>query len=217
MSCALKCIWKGRYSGLQVYVSWLSAWLPYRKSWVQSLSKTGFGGICLCVSHHSWLQMIIFVILKKIYPQNYFTCYYLCFYATSKILKCIYVNNALYVCLHHTFIAQDWSSFSLQDMHVRFKFKILDCIAIMSVNLFVLFTLIFIFKQFELPVHTQKILSVSPQRTFLTKATISIILGGLLAFGCIFLQLSYILNCFWWVLHLNKFKFSLIPNNSTYL
>ncbi|XP_028632738.1 transmembrane 9 superfamily member 2-like [Grammomys surdaster] len=52
-------------------------------------------------------------------------------------------------------------------------------------------------EEFEFPVHTEKAPHVSSQRTFFTKSTITIILGSLLPFGCIFLQLSYILNRIW--------------------
>ncbi|XP_034342263.1 transmembrane 9 superfamily member 2-like [Arvicanthis niloticus] len=52
-------------------------------------------------------------------------------------------------------------------------------------------------EEFEFPLHTEKAPHVSSQRTFFTKATITIILGSLLPFGCIFLQLSYILNHIW--------------------
>ncbi|XP_006528071.1 uncharacterized protein LOC245423 isoform X1 [Mus musculus] len=52
-------------------------------------------------------------------------------------------------------------------------------------------------EKFEFPVYAPKHEHGSPQRTFFPKSTITIILGSLLPFGCIFLQLSYILNRIW--------------------
>ncbi|GAB1302807.1 Transmembrane 9 superfamily member [Apodemus speciosus] len=52
-------------------------------------------------------------------------------------------------------------------------------------------------EEFAFPVQTQQTPGVGPQRTFFTKSTVTIILGSLLPFGCIFLQLSYILNRIW--------------------
>ncbi|XP_021044402.1 transmembrane 9 superfamily member 2-like [Mus pahari] len=52
-------------------------------------------------------------------------------------------------------------------------------------------------EQFDFPVQTQKTPHRNPQRAFFSKSTITIILGSLLPFGCIFLQISYILNRIW--------------------
>ncbi|XP_052026311.1 transmembrane 9 superfamily member 2-like [Apodemus sylvaticus] len=52
-------------------------------------------------------------------------------------------------------------------------------------------------EEFAFPVQTQQTPGVGPQRAFFTKSMITIILGSLLPFGCIFLQLSYILNRIW--------------------
>uniref|UniRef100_A0A8C8U6I0 Transmembrane 9 superfamily member n=1 Tax=Peromyscus maniculatus bairdii TaxID=230844 RepID=A0A8C8U6I0_PERMB len=52
-------------------------------------------------------------------------------------------------------------------------------------------------EEFEFPVQTQETSPESPQRSFFKKPTITIILSSLLPFGCIFLQLSYILSHIW--------------------
>uniref|UniRef100_A0A8C8W5U5 Transmembrane 9 superfamily member n=1 Tax=Peromyscus maniculatus bairdii TaxID=230844 RepID=A0A8C8W5U5_PERMB len=52
-------------------------------------------------------------------------------------------------------------------------------------------------KKEEFPVQTQETSPESPQRSFFKKPTITIILSSLLPFGCIFLQLSYILSHIW--------------------
>ncbi|XP_040599845.1 transmembrane 9 superfamily member 2-like [Mesocricetus auratus] len=52
-------------------------------------------------------------------------------------------------------------------------------------------------QKFEFPVHARQTPRVSPQRSFFAKSTITVIFGSLVPFGCIFLQLSYILNHIW--------------------
>uniref|UniRef100_A0A8C2LGC9 Transmembrane 9 superfamily member n=1 Tax=Cricetulus griseus TaxID=10029 RepID=A0A8C2LGC9_CRIGR len=51
--------------------------------------------------------------------------------------------------------------------------------------------------KFQFPVRAYQTRRVRTQRRFFTKPTITIILGSLLPFGCMFLQLSYILNRIW--------------------
>ncbi|XP_070461054.1 transmembrane 9 superfamily member 2-like isoform X1 [Equus przewalskii] len=52
-------------------------------------------------------------------------------------------------------------------------------------------------KQFGSPVHINQIPRHVPLQTFSTKALFGIILGGILPFGCIFIQLFFILNSIW--------------------
>nr|XP_025843637.1 transmembrane 9 superfamily member 2-like [Vulpes vulpes] len=52
-------------------------------------------------------------------------------------------------------------------------------------------------KQFRCPVHTNQIPRHVPQQTFLTKPLFGIVIGGILPFGCIFIQLFFILNSIW--------------------
>nr|XP_008508219.1 PREDICTED: transmembrane 9 superfamily member 2-like isoform X2 [Equus przewalskii] len=52
-------------------------------------------------------------------------------------------------------------------------------------------------KKFGSPVHINQIPRHIPLQTFSTKALFGIILGGILPFGCIFIQLFFILNSIW--------------------
>ncbi|CAH6780155.1 Gm364 [Phodopus roborovskii] len=52
-------------------------------------------------------------------------------------------------------------------------------------------------EQFEFPVYRHAIPRMSSRRSFFAKPTITVLLGSLLPFGCIFVQLSYILNRIW--------------------
>uniref|UniRef100_A0A452RD47 Transmembrane 9 superfamily member n=1 Tax=Ursus americanus TaxID=9643 RepID=A0A452RD47_URSAM len=52
-------------------------------------------------------------------------------------------------------------------------------------------------KQFRCPVHTNQIPRHIPQQSFFTKPLFGIIIGGVLPFGCIFIQLFFILNSIW--------------------
>ncbi|XP_025316676.3 transmembrane 9 superfamily member 2-like [Canis lupus dingo] len=52
-------------------------------------------------------------------------------------------------------------------------------------------------KKFRCPVHTNQIPRHVPQQTFLTKPLFGIVIGGILPFGCIFIQLFFILNSIW--------------------
>ncbi|KAM5195450.1 transmembrane 9 superfamily member 2-like isoform 1-T1 [Hipposideros larvatus] len=52
-------------------------------------------------------------------------------------------------------------------------------------------------KKFRCPVHTNQIPRVVPQQTFFRKPLLGIIIGGILPFGCIFIQLLLILNSIW--------------------
>uniref|UniRef100_A0A8C7A0A2 Transmembrane 9 superfamily member n=1 Tax=Neovison vison TaxID=452646 RepID=A0A8C7A0A2_NEOVI len=49
-------------------------------------------------------------------------------------------------------------------------------------------------KQFRCPVHTNQIPRHIPRQNFFTKPIFGIIIGGILPFGCIFIQLFFILN-----------------------
>ncbi|XP_022347318.1 transmembrane 9 superfamily member 2-like [Enhydra lutris kenyoni] len=52
-------------------------------------------------------------------------------------------------------------------------------------------------KQFRCPVHTNQIPRHIPRQNFFTKPIFGIIIGGILPFGCIFIQLFFILNSMW--------------------
>ncbi|XP_047571718.1 transmembrane 9 superfamily member 2-like isoform X3 [Lutra lutra] len=51
--------------------------------------------------------------------------------------------------------------------------------------------------KFRCPVHTNQIPRHIPQQNFFTKPIFGIIIGGILPFGCIFIQLFFILNSMW--------------------
>lgn len=75
----------------------------------------------------------------------------------------------------------------------------------------------FLFEQFRCPVHTNQIPRHIPQQSFFTKPLFGIIIGGVLPFGCIFIQLFFILNSIWWVLYLHNFKKILIVDQLIFL
>ncbi|XP_058392833.1 transmembrane 9 superfamily member 2-like isoform X5 [Diceros bicornis minor] len=52
-------------------------------------------------------------------------------------------------------------------------------------------------KQFGSPVHINQIPRHIPRRTFFTKPLFGVVIGGVLPFGCIFIQLFFILNSIW--------------------
>uniref|UniRef100_H0XK40 Transmembrane 9 superfamily member n=1 Tax=Otolemur garnettii TaxID=30611 RepID=H0XK40_OTOGA len=52
-------------------------------------------------------------------------------------------------------------------------------------------------KQFNCPVHTHQIPRHIPPQSFFTNPIVGIIIGGILPFGCIFIQLFFILNSIW--------------------
>lgn len=52
-------------------------------------------------------------------------------------------------------------------------------------------------KAIEHPVRTNQIPRQIPEQSFYTKPLPGIIMGGILPFGCIFIQLFFILNSIW--------------------
>lgn len=67
--------------------------------------------------------------------------------------------------------------------------------------LFVVFKMFFSFlfpKAIESPVRTNQIPRQIPEQSFFTKPVPGIIMGGILPFGCIFIQLFFILNSIWY-------------------
>lgn len=58
----------------------------------------------------------------------------------------------------------------------------------------------FLSKPIEHPVRTNQIPRQIPEQSFFTKPLPGIIMGGILPFGCIFIQLFFILNSIWWVI-----------------
>lgn len=57
---------------------------------------------------------------------------------------------------------------------------------------------VWLFKGIEHPVRTNQIPRQIPEQSFYTKPFPGIIMGGILPFGCIFIQLFFILNSIWW-------------------
>lgn len=57
----------------------------------------------------------------------------------------------------------------------------------------------FFFQPIELPVRTNQIPRQIPDQTIYTQSVPGIIMGGILPFGCIFIQLYFILNSLWYV------------------
>lgn len=53
----------------------------------------------------------------------------------------------------------------------------------------------------EQPVRTNQIPRQIPEQSFYTKPVPGIVMGGILPFGCIFIQLFFILNSIWSVGH----------------
>ena len=53
-------------------------------------------------------------------------------------------------------------------------------------------------RMIEHPVRTNQIPRQIPEQTIYTQAIPGIIMGGVLPFGCIFIQLFFILNSIWW-------------------
>lgn len=53
-------------------------------------------------------------------------------------------------------------------------------------------------KAIEHPVRTNQIPRQIPDQSFYTKPFPGIVMGGILPFGCIFIQLFFILNSIWW-------------------
>lgn len=53
-------------------------------------------------------------------------------------------------------------------------------------------------KSIEHPVRTNQIPRQIPEQSFYTKPFPGIVMGGILPFGCIFIQLFFILNSIWW-------------------
>lgn len=60
-----------------------------------------------------------------------------------------------------------------------------------------LFVCYFRLKAIEHPVRTNQIPRQIPEQSFYTKPLPGIIMGGILPFGCIFIQLFFILNSIW--------------------
>lgn len=58
---------------------------------------------------------------------------------------------------------------------------------------------LFCLKAIEHPVRTNQIPRQIPEQSFYTKPLPGIIMGGILPFGCIFIQLFFILNSIWYV------------------
>ena len=52
-------------------------------------------------------------------------------------------------------------------------------------------------KAMEFPVSTNQIPRQIPDQSFYTKPVPGIVMGGVLPFGCIFIQLFFILNSIW--------------------
>lgn len=52
-------------------------------------------------------------------------------------------------------------------------------------------------KAIEQPVRTNQIPRQIPEQSFFTKPIPGIVMGGILPFGCIFIQLFFILNSIW--------------------
>lgn len=67
---------------------------------------------------------------------------------------------------------------------------------IMNPFLFFIF-LFFLPKAIEHPVRTNLIPRQIPEQSFYTKPLPGIVMGGILPFGCIFIQLFFILNSIW--------------------
>lgn len=59
------------------------------------------------------------------------------------------------------------------------------------------------FQGIEHPVRTNQIPRQIPEQSFYTKPLPGIVMGGILPFGCIFIQLFFILNSIWLVLMIN--------------
>lgn len=57
-----------------------------------------------------------------------------------------------------------------------------------------------LFQAIEHPVRTNQIPRQIPEQSFYTQAIPGVIMGGVLPFGCIFIQLFFILNSLWYVL-----------------
>ena len=58
----------------------------------------------------------------------------------------------------------------------------------------------------EHPVRTNQIPRQIPDQTFYTKPIPGIVMGGILPFGCIFIQLFFILNSIWYATYMIKFR-----------
>lgn len=56
----------------------------------------------------------------------------------------------------------------------------------------------------EHPVRTNQIPRQIPEQSFYTKPFPGIVMGGILPFGCIFIQLFFILNSIWWAKRLKR-------------
>lgn len=54
-----------------------------------------------------------------------------------------------------------------------------------------------VFQGIEHPVRTNQIPRQVPEQSFYTKPLPGIVMGGILPFGCIFIQLFFILNSIW--------------------
>lgn len=61
----------------------------------------------------------------------------------------------------------------------------------------------------EQPVRTNQIPREIPDQSWLSNPIPSSFMGGILPFGCIFIQLFFILNSIWLVCYLLRFFFSL--------
>lgn len=57
---------------------------------------------------------------------------------------------------------------------------------------------ILMFQTIEHPVRTNQIPRQIPDQSFYTRPIPGILMGGILPFGCIFIQLFFILNSIWW-------------------
>lgn len=67
-----------------------------------------------------------------------------------------------------------------------------------DVQFSLLSAVIWLFKGIEHPVRTNQIPRQIPEQSFYTKPFPGIVMGGILPFGCIFIQLFFILNSIWW-------------------